>query len=74
MRIFDLVWVATMGGPALATETVPTYFLRQAFPTSFTSESKMGYAAAIATVWFIVIFIAWAALSKILRSKFEDVD
>lgn len=74
MKIFDLVWIATMGGPALATETVPTYFLRRAFPSSFTAESKMGYAAAIATAWFIIIFIVAAALSKILRREFENGD
>jgi len=74
MKLFDLVWVATMGGPALSTETVATYFLRRAFPTSFTAESKMGYAAAIATIWFLTILIVTLLLSRILRSQREDAD
>jgi multiple sugar transport system permease protein/raffinose/stachyose/melibiose transport system permease protein len=73
MKIFDLVWVATRGGPALATETVPTYFLRVAFPTSFTAESRMGYAAAIATVWFLIILIISILLSRLLRGRGDDV-
>ena len=74
MKLFDLVWVATMGGPALSTETVATYFLRRAFPTSFTAESKMGYAAAIATVWFLIILIATVVVSRVMRQRLEDVD
>lgn len=73
MKIFDLVWVATRGGPALATETVATYFLRLAFPTSFTAESRMGYAAALATTWFIIILVFSILLSRILRGRTEDV-
>ena len=73
MKLFDLVWVATRGGPALATETVATYFLRRAFPTSFTGESVLGYAAAIATTWFLIILVFSVVLSRVLRGRVEDV-
>lgn len=45
LRVFDLVFVATKGGPANRTMVVSLHIYRNAF-----AQSRVGYAAAIATV------------------------
>ncbi len=62
MRVFELVWVMTRGGPAGQTETVATYIQKRAFEWN---TLDMGYPSAIAVVWFIVVFASWLVLSRI---------
>lgn len=62
MRIFELVWVMTRGGPSGQTETVATYIQKRAFEWS---TFDLGYPSAIAVIWFIVVFVSWIALSRI---------
>jgi raffinose/stachyose/melibiose transport system permease protein len=50
LRIFDLVWIMTAGGPAHATETVATYVYTTAF-----RSLDVGYAQAMATVLMALI-------------------
>jgi ABC-type sugar transport system permease subunit len=66
MKVFDLVWVATNGGPMGATETVGTYVVRRAF---FFGVFDMGYASAMSTIWFIVILVVSLVLNKVLWSR-----
>jgi ABC-type sugar transport system permease subunit len=63
MKVFDLVWVATAGGPLNATETVGTYIVRRAF---FFGTIDQGYAAAMSTIWFVVIIVVSFLLNRIL--------
>ena len=52
MKVFDLVWIMTHGGPLWSTETVSTYVYKRAFDwTTF----DLGYPSAIAVVWFAAI-------------------
>ena len=52
MKIFDLVWITTKGGPLWATETVSTYVYKRAFEwTTF----DLGYPSTIAAVWFVIV-------------------
>lgn len=53
VKIFDLIWVMTGGGPNHASEVLATYMYRSAF-----SDDRMGYAAAIATVMLALTMIA----------------
>jgi raffinose/stachyose/melibiose transport system permease protein len=53
VKIFDLIWVMTGGGPNRASEVLATYMYRSAF-----SDDRMGYAAAIATVMLVLTLIA----------------
>ena len=53
VKIFDLIWVMTEGGPNHASEVLATYMYRSAF-----SDDRMGYAAAIATVMLVLTLIA----------------
>ena len=52
MKVFDLVWLMTQGGPLWSTETVSTYVYKRAFDWN---TFDLGYPSAIATVWFAVI-------------------
>jgi ABC-type sugar transport system permease subunit len=63
MKVFDLVWVATRGGPLGATETVGTYIVNRAF---FFGSLDQGYAAAMSTIWFVVIIVVSVFLNRVL--------
>ncbi len=66
MKVFDLVWIMTAGGPLWATETVSTYVYKRAFNWN---TFDLGYPSAIATVWFGVVCAAVILLNRIFRSK-----
>ncbi len=51
-QVFDLTFILTQGGPGIATTTIVMYIYDQGF-----SYFQMGYAAAIAWVLFIIIFL-----------------
>ncbi|MBP8951628.1 MAG: sugar ABC transporter permease [Armatimonadetes bacterium] len=53
VKIFDLNWVMTQGGPNHASEVLATYMYTCGF-----SDDRMGYAAAIATVMLAITFVA----------------
>jgi ABC-type sugar transport system permease subunit len=58
LRVFDLIYVMTRGGPNRSTEVLATYMYEQAF-----KFSDMGYASAIALV--IVVLSVTAAILRI---------
>lgn len=47
IKVFDIVWVMTMGGPNDSSHTLATYMYRSAFQTD-----AVGYGAAVAVVMF----------------------
>ena len=66
MMVFDLVWVMTGGGPLWATETVSTYVYKRAFEWN---TFDLGYPSAIAVLWFIIILLFVAIMSRLLRQR-----
>ena len=52
LRIFDMVWVMTAGGPSHATETVATHVYVTAF-----RFLEVGYAQAMAMILLVVILL-----------------
>jgi ABC-type sugar transport system permease subunit len=66
MKIFDLVWIMTGGGPLWATETVSTYVYKRAFNWN---TFDLGYPSAIATVWFFVVCVSVIILNRVLSSR-----
>jgi multiple sugar transport system permease protein/raffinose/stachyose/melibiose transport system permease protein len=70
MKIFDLVWITTKGGPLWSTETVSTYVYKRAFEWS---TFDLGYPSAIATLWLAIVLGAVLALTWAfrLREKLE---
>lgn len=70
MKIFDLVWIMTKGGPLWSTETVSTYIYKRAFDWS---TFDLGYPSTLASVWFVVVLVAVLAFTWAfrLRDKLE---
>ena len=66
MKVFDLVWIMTRGGPIWSTETVSTYVYKRAFDWQ---TFDLGYPSAIATVWFAVILACVIAVTAYNRRR-----
>lgn len=66
MKVFDLVWITTRGGPLWSTETVSTYVYKRAFAWS---SFDLGYPSAICVVWFVVIMVAVSGLNLLARRR-----
>ena len=65
VKLFDLIWVMTKGGPGNFTETLSVYVYRTAFV-----DFNSGYAAAIAYVQFAVVgILGWAFIRWTLRGR-----
>ncbi|HEV8633698.1 MAG TPA: sugar ABC transporter permease [Chloroflexota bacterium] len=63
-QMFTQVYVMTQGGPVNATETMQAIIYKNAF-----RYFKMGYAAAISWLLFLVIFALVAVQMRIFRSR-----
>ena len=66
MKIFDLVWITTKGGPLWSTETVSTYLYKRAFEWS---TFDLGYPSTIAAVWFVIVLAGVFALTWLFRQR-----
>ncbi len=66
MKVFDLVWIMTKGGPMWSTETVSTYVYKRAFEWS---TFDLGYPSAVATVWFAFMLACVIAVTAALRQR-----
>jgi ABC-type sugar transport system permease subunit len=66
MKLFDLVWVMTRGGPMWSTETVATYVIKRAFQWR---TLDLGYPSAIAVLWFVVIMSMALIFTRMLRRE-----
>ena len=68
LRIFDMVWVMTEGGPSHATETVAT----DVYSTAF-RFLQVGYAQAMAMILLAVILLLAVVEYRILNRRAEAV-
>ena len=68
LRIFDMVWIMTAGGPAHATETVATHVYTTAF-----RFLDIGYAQAMAMILLLVILLLTVVEYRILNPRAEMV-
>jgi len=66
MKVFDLVWIMTEGGPVWSTETVSTYVYKRAFNWN---TFDLGYPSAIAVVWFFVVVGFVILFNVLFRSR-----
>ena len=66
MKVFDLVWIMTRGGPLWSTETVSTYVYKRAFEWN---TFDLGYPSAVAAVWFIVVMAFVIGLTWLFRRR-----
>jgi ABC-type sugar transport system permease subunit len=68
LRIFDMVWIMTEGGPSHATETVAT----DVYVTAF-RFGQVGYAQAMAMILLLVILLITVVEYRILSRRAEAV-
>ena len=66
MRVFDLVWIMTGGGPMWSTETVSTYVYKRAFEWN---TFDLGYPSTVAAVWFVVVLACVLILNAVFRQR-----
>lgn len=66
MKVFDLVWIMTHGGPLWSTETVSTYVYKRAFDWN---TFDLGYPSAIAVVWLVVILVFVLVPRLVVRTR-----
>jgi ABC-type sugar transport system permease subunit len=64
LRIFDMMWIMTEGGPAHATETVATYI----FVTAF-RFLRAGYAQSLAFILLALVALLTLLLTVTLRKR-----
>lgn len=57
---FQMIWIATGGGPVNATEVLGTYIYRQAF-----LQYALGYASSVGTVMLIILLVFTAVYIKL---------
>jgi raffinose/stachyose/melibiose transport system permease protein len=68
LRIFDMVWIMTAGGPSHATETVATDIYVTAF-----RFLDVGYAQAMAMILLMVILLVTVVEYRVLNRRAEMV-
>src|ERR1019366_8955197 len=68
LRIFDMVWLMTQGGPSHATETVATDIYSAAF-----RFLNVGYAQAMAMILLVVILLLTVVEYRLLNRRAEMV-
>jgi ABC-type sugar transport systems, permease components len=68
LRIFDMVWIMTAGGPSHATETVAT----DVYVTAF-RFLQVGYAQAMAMILLVVIVLITVVEYRVLNRRAEMV-
>lgn len=71
LRLFDIPWIMTAGGPGVITQDVPILIYKEAF-----TNSDTGRASAIAVLYLIIItFLAKWAVGRMLgdpkKSRFD---
>jgi raffinose/stachyose/melibiose transport system permease protein len=64
LKLFEIPYVLTNGGPNSATETIGTVIYRMAF-----NQNKFGYATAISVLFFIIIAIFSITQVRFTRNR-----
>jgi len=68
MKIFDIIYVMTGGGPAGKTESIAIYIMKIGF-----NQFRISYASAIAIYMMILVMVISLVLTNILRKREENL-
>lgn len=71
VKIYDLVYALTTGGPGRASQTLAIYLFQLAFGSENGGRPAFGYADAIGVVLMLVAGILFAVMARV-RSKFQE--
>jgi ABC-type sugar transport system permease subunit len=66
LKLFDVIWLVTQGGPADSTQSLASYFVKVGF-----TDDNFGYASAIATFLLVVVAMVSYAATAVLRRREE---
>jgi ABC-type sugar transport system permease subunit len=72
IKVFDQIWVMTAGGPNYASATLGTYLYSIAFGAMGASNSRLGYATAIAIVILVLSIVV--SIIQIRLGRRRDLD
>jgi ABC-type sugar transport system permease subunit len=72
IKVFDQIWVMTAGGPNYASATLGTYLYAMAFGAMGASNSRLGYATAIAMVILLLSIVV--SIVQIRLGRRGDLD
>ena len=72
IKVFDQIWVMTAGGPDYASATLGTYLYAIAFGAMGASNSRLGYATAIAIVILLLSIVV--SIIQIRLGRRGDLD
>jgi ABC-type sugar transport system permease subunit len=72
IKVFDQIWVMTAGGPDYASATLATYLYSIAFGAMGASNSRLGYATAIAIVILLLSIVV--SMIQIRLGRRRDLD
>lgn len=64
MRVFDIIYVMTEGGPANKTLVMSLLMFREAF-----TNYRLGYGSAVSVIQFLIILLLSVTLLRYLRSR-----
>ncbi len=67
IKVFDQIWVMTAGGPNYASATLGTYLYTIAFGAMGASNSRLGYATAIAIIILLLSIVVSAIQIRLGR-------
>jgi multiple sugar transport system permease protein len=67
LKVFDQMYIMTSGGPNFATRSVLEYVYDEGF-TNF----RVGYAAAVSTLFFVVVLVVSAVWFAIVRNQEQE--
>ena len=68
LRLFDIIWVMTKGGPANSTHVLGTYLYSVGFGERG-GLYELGRGAAIGVVLFVLVFLSSAVYLRLTRRK-----
>jgi multiple sugar transport system permease protein len=68
LKVFDQMYLMTAGGPNFATRSILQYVYDQGF-TNF----RLGYAAAISMLFFLVVLAVSAVWFSLVRRQEKEV-
>jgi ABC-type sugar transport system permease subunit len=72
IKVFDQIWVMTAGGPNYASATLGTYLYSIAFGAMGASNSRLGYATAIAMIILLLSIVV--SMVQIRLGRRRDLD
>lgn len=64
LKVFDLVYVTTQGGPAFSTEVITTFIYRSSF-----GNYQAGYGTALSMIFFLILVLVTIAQIFIFRRR-----